>query len=132
MSRPGWDEFYLGVAQAASARGDCIRRKVGAVVVKQVSTYSTATSIGYNGSIPGGMSCLAGECARCLDDSIPSGEQYDRCIEYHAEDNAISNAMFDVQDATMYITCAPCSGCQKLMKDEGIFRAVWPGGEMKF
>lgn len=126
ISRPDWDTFYLGIAQAASARGDCIRRKVGAVLVK-----GRRTSLGYNGSEPGGPSCLEGECPRCLDDSIPSGTGYENCIERHAEHNAINNATF-MGGTTMYITHPPCSQCQKLMDENHVIRAVWPGGEMEF
>lgn len=126
-TRPSWNEFYLGVALAASARGDCLRRKVGAVLVKEYA-FSTATSIGYNGSYPGGPSCLAGECPRCLDTSIPSGQQYENCIEQHAEANAILNAQFIPEGGTMYVTCVPCLDCRELMVYEGIWRVVWPGG----
>lgn len=130
ISRPDWDTFYLGIAEAASKRGDCIRRKVGAVLVKEYD-WGTVTSLGYNGSEPGGPSCLAGECPRCLSDA-PSGSSYEGCVERHGEANAIDNATFDVEWATMYITCAPCTQCQGLMSEHGIKRVVWPAGEMYF
>lgn len=127
--RPGWNEYYLGIAQAASARGDCIRRKVGAVLV----TENHDTYMGYNGSKPGGPSCLAGECERCLDDSIPSGSGYENCIEIHAEINVLRRTPWrEGVRATMYISCAPCVGCQNEMEARLLDRAVWPGGEMEF
>lgn len=60
MNRPGWDQYFLGIAQAVSARADCTRRKVGAVIVKDRRIVST----GYNGAASGEGSCLAGDCPR--------------------------------------------------------------------
>ena len=60
-SRPGWHEYGLGLARAASVRGDCTRRQVGAVIL---DGQHRVVSVGYNGSYPGGPSCLEGECPR--------------------------------------------------------------------
>jgi dCMP deaminase len=61
VSRPGWDEYFLGIASAVSTRADCTRRKVGAVLV---SPDHRIVATGYNGSAVGGPSCLAGQCPR--------------------------------------------------------------------
>jgi len=45
-ARPGWDRYYLNIAREAATRSNCIRRQVGAVIVKKKSIIST----GYNGT----------------------------------------------------------------------------------
>lgn len=120
--RPGWDEYFLGIAEAVSARGDCIRCKVGSVLV---GLDRRIRSTGYNGSFPEGPSCLQGECPRCLSD-VPSGSGYENCIEVHAEANALLYASWeDCQYATLYVTRKPCSNCSKLIRATGIVKVVW-------
>ncbi|MFD8142596.1 deoxycytidylate deaminase [Streptomyces sp. NPDC059708] len=122
-SRPDWDDYFVAGAEWASLRGDCIRCKVGALVVKD----NRVRGAGYNGTPPGGPSCLAGDCPRCLSDQ-PSGSGYEDCIETHAEMNAILDATRDnCQGATIYITRAPCKNCTKLIRSAGIARVVYPG-----
>ena len=126
IKRPSWDEYYLGIAKAVSARGDCIRRQHGAVVVKNHSIIAT----GYNGSPPGSdKSCGAtGQCPRNLDPTSKHGEgSYDLCWATHAEANAIIRASWeDLQGSIIYITGSPCSGCSKLIASAGIDRVVFP------
>ncbi|MFF4557202.1 deoxycytidylate deaminase [Streptomyces sp. NPDC001422] len=120
--RPCWDCYFLGLADAAAARGDCIRKQVGAVLV---GPDHRVLSTGYNGSTPGGLSCLAGECERCLSDA-PSGSSYEGCIEFHAERNAITWARpEDRPGSTLYVTWEPCGGCSELIHTEGVSRIVW-------
>lgn len=126
--RPSWDPYFLGIADAVSLRGDCCRRLVGAVLVDE-SHIIRAT--GYNGSDPGGPSCLAGECPRCADKSIPSGSNYDGCIERHAEDNCLRfsrHSQFNRFNSTMYITTQPCNDCMTLMWNEHVGTLYWPYG----
>ena len=126
--RPGWDDYFMGMAVAASARGDCIRSKVGAVLVENETHRIIST--GYNGSPPGGPSCLAGECPRCLSDA-PSGSAYEGCIERHAEDNCVQYAVewYDTHTFdhhTMFITRQPCILClPMLMWEHSIPRIVY-------
>lgn len=61
MTRPDWHEYGLNLARAAAARGDCTRRQVGAVIL---DAQHRVVSVGYNGSYPGGPSCLEGQCPR--------------------------------------------------------------------
>jgi dCMP deaminase len=153
--RPTWDEYFLGIAEAVSARADCTRRQVGAVVVKDNRIRST----GYNGSPPGGPSCLAGECprglhsqvivehpengylafgCRCGNDwpcpkAVDPGSSYDAgagsCVASHAEANALLYAGRDqTLGATLYLTSAPCDGCERLVRAAGISRVIWPDG----
>lgn len=127
--RPDWDEYGILFAFTASVRADCSRRQVGAAIF---DTERRLVSTGYNGSFPGGPSCLAGECPRAQSGVAP-GSSYDTgpgsCHSVHAEGNAI---LFSdrgrLVDATMYITDAPCEGCLKLIKSTPISRIVWPGG----
>ena len=129
FSRPNWSEYFLGIANAAAARGDCIRRQVGSVLVDE---NNIIRGLGFNGSVPGGKSCLAGECPRCLSD-VPSGTSYEGCIELHSEDNCLRNSdTTGAKELTIYITCAPCNQCKTLLFDAGVSRAVWPAGHLDF
>lgn len=125
-TRPDWDTYYLGIAEAVSRRGDCLRRRVGAVVVSGTSIVST----GYNGSYSGGPSCLSQECPRgVLGDSIQPGQGYEStgCIAVHAEANAIIRGGRDrTLGATIYITADPCNQCLPLIRAAGITRVVTP------
>lgn len=153
--RPDWDEYGLILAQAVAARADCTRRKVGAVLI---GTDHRIISTGYNGSPPGGPSCLLGQCPRGRHyekinrDSFPSTEcacsaawpcaeaareysSYDTgpgvCIALHAEQNAILYAdPGRRQGSTMYVTCAPCDGCARLISGVGIVRVVTPESKL--
>jgi len=130
--RPDWDVYFTGIAQAVAARADCRRTRFGAVIV---DTRHRVVATGYNGSPPGGKSCLAGECPRALKsaDEVPHGSpDYSDCIALHAETNAIANADAERCDgATIYIVNAdgpaypPCDMCAKLCAAAGIARVVW-------
>ena len=126
MSRPDWDTYYLDIAKAVSARGDCSRAQHGAVIVKDHKIVST----GYNGTPPGDdRSCgKTGLCPRNLNpDSQHSKGDYDLCWSTHAEANALLRADWnDLQGATIYITGEPCPGCRKLIDSSGIAIHVWP------
>lgn len=126
--RPCWDCYFLGIAEAAKWRGDCIRKQVGAVLVRP---DHRAVITGYNGSEPGGPSCLAGECERCLSD-VPPGTNYQGCVEYHAEWNALFwSRPEDRPGSRLYVTFEPCRDCRKLLRGAGIFEAVWLTSELK-
>jgi len=126
--RPGWDQYFLGIAEAVSARADCSRRKVGAVVVRENRIVAT----GYNGTSPGAPGCLAGACPRATSDVEP-GSSYDtgpgRCIAVHAELNAILYAGIDgCKGSTLYVTSKPCEGCMKLISAAQISTLIWRRG----
>jgi dCMP deaminase len=127
--RPDWDEYFLGIAKAVAVRADCRRAQHGAVIVSGRRIVST----GYNGSPAGGLSCLAGECPRGLQDysDVPSlTGGYDGCVAQHAEGNAIAYASHhDTMGATIYVTGEPCIGCWKNIQAAGIVRVVWPDGD---
>lgn len=122
--RPGWDEYFLSIAVAVSARGDCKRAKHGAVIVKDHRIVAT----GYNGGPTGSLaSCLLGHCPRAESNTKPHyNPDYSDCISLHAEQNAIAYAnRSDTVDATIYQTGQPCDMCSKLIKAAGIVRVVY-------
>lgn len=121
--RPGWDDYYLGIARAVSARADCRRRKVGAVIVAP-DNYIVAT--GYNGTVPGQPGCLAGACPRAFT-NVPPGAPYEGegfCIAVHAEENALIRSGRLSIGATIYCTETPCYRCEVLLVNSGIVRTV--------
>ncbi len=86
--RPSKDEYYLGIAQAVSQRGTCLRRRYGAVLVNDDEIKAT----GYVGSPRGAGNCIdRGFCSR-QKAGIPAGERYDECNGVHAEQNVIISA----------------------------------------
>lgn len=129
VERIGKDEYYLGIAKAVSARSTCLRRQYGAIVVKDDRIIST----GYNGSARGEENCCdVGECWREAH-GIPHGEQYEKCVGVHAEDNAISQAGREAIGGVLYlagiengelIDASPCLMCERKIKNAGIERVV--------
>lgn len=121
--RPSWDQYFSNMANAVALRADCRRRQVGCVIV---GTDHRVISTGYNGSEPGGPSCLAGECPRGVSVPVgtPGGEDYSNCIAIHAEANALLFARTSCVGATAYVVTAPCDGCAKLLRGAGVTRVV--------
>jgi dCMP deaminase len=127
-NRIGFTEYFLGIAEAVSLRGDCTRRQVGAIIVDQDNRI---VATGYNGTEPGGPSCLKGECprGRLSHAELPSDAPYTSgpglCVNSHAESNAIVYAGRDkCKGSTIYITAEPCGECQRLIRAAGITRVV--------
>lgn len=116
--RPSWDSYFMKIAEDVSTRSTCIRRQVGAVIVKDKRILTT----GYNG-VPSGIShCNEENCLRTKF-NIPSGERAELCRGLHAEQNAIIQAAYhgiSVRDARIYITHKPCSICTKMLINSGI------------
>lgn len=128
-ARPGWHDYFLGIAEAVAARADCTRSRVGAVIVRDHRIVAT----GYNGAPAGVPGCLEGACPRgCASkDDVPSYGSFDDpdapgfCIAVHAEANAIVYADTDrMRGGTIYVTKRPCAGCAKLIAAAGL-TAVW-------
>ncbi len=123
-TRPDWDTYFLELAQLASKRATCLRRKVGAVIVKDKHLLST----GYNGAPKGISHCEKKGCVR-EKMKIPSGERHELCRGLHAEQNAIIQAALygvSLDNATLYCTNLPCSICAKMLINAGIRRVVSP------
>ena len=120
MNRLGIHEYYMNIAVASSLRSTCMRRKVGAVIVKDNRILAT----GYNGA-PSGLPNCIDNCDRCYRSAhnIPSGKCLDLCFAIHAEQNAIMNALKtgeDLKGAVLYVNTYPCSTCFKLTIQSGI------------
>lgn len=136
--RPNWINYYLNIAGAVSRRSTCLRRKYGAIIVKNSRIIST----GYNGSPRGDKNCCdLGVCERERL-NIPSGERYELCKSVHAEMNAIINGNpYEMDGAVLYLTGyeadgsisggMPCFMCERAIINAGIdtvYSTVTPGG----
>lgn len=121
--RPGWDEYFMRIAQIAALRSNCMKRSVAAVIVKDRRIIST----GYNGTPRGVANCSEGGCPRC-NAMADSGTRLDDCLCSHAEENSIVQAAYhgiSVQGATLYSTCSPCLICTKMIINAGIRKVVY-------
>lgn len=127
MERIDWDAYFLNIAKAVAERSDCLRGKVGAVLV---DAEHRIVSTGYPGVPPGELGCTGGGCPRgqMTFAECPSGQGYDLCpkTHKHAEWNCIKWAdQSRLKGATLYITRAPCQEqCQPLIDEVGIGRIV--------
>jgi len=122
--RPGWDEYFMRIAEVVALRGNCIKRKVAAIVVKDRRVIST----GYNGTPRGVRNCHEGGCPRCDDERVPSGTRLDECLCCHAEENAITQAAYhgtSLKGAALYSTMSPCLTCAKMIINSGIEEVVY-------
>lgn len=123
--RPSWDEYFLRLADLVATRATCLRRHVGAVLVRNERIIST----GYNGAPRGLSHCLDLGCLR-EQMGIPSGQRYELCRGVHAEQNAIINAAYygvSTQGAVLYCTNQPCLICARMIINAGIVRVVHRG-----
>lgn len=128
--------WALGIAVAVSARADCTRQQVGAVIL---DSNRHIVSAGYNGSPPGALECGSqkacprGQIDRSVRLSADSYSGIGRCIAIHAEDNAIRQAKargVDLSECTMYSTDLPCAGCKTLIIESGLKRVVSPAEDL--
>lgn len=124
--RPCWDEYFLEMAQLVSRRSTCLRRQVGAVLVRDKKILTT----GYNGAPTGLAHCSD---TGCLRDKlkIPSGQRHELCRGLHAEQNALIQASLhgiSVIGGTLYVTNQPCVICAKMLINAGIKDIVIAGG----
>jgi dCMP deaminase len=119
MTRPTWHEYFVSITKQVSTRSTCLRRKVGAIVVKDKRILTT----GYNGAPKGVKNCLeAGICMR-EELGVPSGERHEICKGLHAEQNALLQAAYhgvNIQDSVIYCTTQPCIMCSKMIINAGI------------
>lgn len=123
--RPSWDEYFMEIAQLTSKRSTCLRRQVGAVLVRDNRIITT----GYNGAPTGLKHCEEIGCIRG-ERNVPPGERHELCRGIHAEQNAIIQAAMigvSIKGATLYSTTQPCSLCAKMLINAGIKRIVYKG-----
>lgn len=125
FERPSWDEYFLNISRLVATRSTCLRRKVGAVVVKNKQVLAT----GYNGAPTGISHCSEVGCMR-QELGIPSGERHELCRALHAEQNAFLQAArhgVSLEGSVLYVTVQPCSICAKMIINVGIRRIVIEG-----
>ena len=137
-ARTSKENYYLNIADAVLNRSTCLRRKYGAIIVRNDEIIST----GYNGAPRGRVNCT--ELGRCTRDElgIPSGQRYELCRSVHAEANAIiSAARRDMLGGTLYLVgrdaktqelladTMPCSMCRRHIINAGITQVVVRTGE---
>ncbi|MCK9230642.1 MAG: cytidine/deoxycytidylate deaminase family protein [Syntrophales bacterium] len=125
-TRPSWDRYFMDIVKLVSMRSTCLRRRVGAVLVRDRRILAT----GYNGA-PSGIS----HCAErgCLRDqlNIPSGERHELCRGLHAEQNAVIQAALHgvgTKGAVLYCTNHPCIICSKMIINAGITAIMYEEG----
>lgn len=122
-ARPDWDRYFLMIAKVAATRSTCLRRHVGAVIVKDMRILST----GYNGAPRGVPHCSETGCLRATL-GIPSGERHEICRGSHAEINAIAQAAaagVSTEGSWMYCTHEPCVYCTKALINAGCTRVIY-------
>ena len=139
--RPDWNEYFLDIAKAVGRRATCLRRRYGAVIVKD----NVIISAGYNGSPRGEANCIdTGICERERL-KVPKGERYELCVAVHAEQNAIINAdPVKMEGSIIYIaginaadgsiaSGEPCKLCRRMIKNAKIAKVVFQTatGELK-
>jgi len=123
MERPDNDTYFMEMAHLISTRSTCVRRQVGAVIVKDKRVLTT----GYNGSPKGTMHCEELGCLR-VQKNIPSGTMHELCRGVHAEQNAVIQAAYfgiSIAGGTIYTTTYPCSMCSKILINAGIKELVY-------
>lgn len=125
-ARPDWDTYFMEMATLASRRSSCLRRAVGAVLVRDKRLLAT----GYNGVPSGVTHCEATGCLR-EKLQVPSGERHELCRGLHAEQNAIIQAALhgvSTKDAVLYCTTLPCIICAKMLINSGVRKVYYLDG----
>ncbi|MFA4858488.1 MAG: cytidine/deoxycytidylate deaminase family protein [Candidatus Margulisiibacteriota bacterium] len=125
-SRPAWDQYFLKITEDVSERATCVKRQVGAIIVKNNRILST----GYNGAPKGMPHCGEVGCLR-KEMLVPSGQRHELCRGLHAEQNAIIQAAVhgvSIDGGTMYCNYQPCAICVKMILNAGIKKLVYSGG----
>lgn len=123
------EAYFMAFAETAKTQANCLKRGVGAVLVRDNHLLST----GYNGTSKGVRNCTAGGCDRCFNaDRYETGRDYDLCVCVHAEQNCILQAArfgVSTEHSIIYTTLAPCLGCLKESVNAGvegiIYRDDW-------
>ena len=128
MKRPSADQYFMDMAKLVSSRSTCLRRHVGAVIVKDKHVLST----GYNGAPRGVSHCEETGCLR-VKLNVPSGTRHELCRGVHAEQNAVTQAAYhgtSLKGAIIYTTTFPCSLCAKILINSGITEIIYDEGYM--
>ncbi|MCE5334959.1 MAG: cytidine/deoxycytidylate deaminase family protein [Desulfobacteraceae bacterium] len=141
MKRPSKSQYYIDIARAVAMRSTCLRRRFGAVIVKNDQIIST----GYNGAPRQTSNCVdLGYCTR-QQLQIPAGQNYELCRAVHAEMNAIIHAArLDMADSDLYLVgievetgelvsqIMPCLLCKRVIINAGVTRVILPDSPKGF
>ena len=125
-SRPSWETYFMDITTLVAKRSTCLRRAVGAIIVKDKQILST----GYNGAPSNVRHCQEVGCLR-EKLNVVSGQRHELCRGIHAEQNAIIQAAFhgvSVKDASLFCTNQPCSICAKMIINAGIRKVYYQSG----
>jgi len=126
LSRPTWDEYFIEITKMVAKRSTCLRRHVGAILVKDKRILAT----GYNGAPQNIRHCLDIGCIRETK-KVPSGERHELCRGIHAEQNLIIQAAYhgiSIAGSQLYCTNFPCSICAKMIINAGITKIIYLEG----
>ena len=133
FARVSKENYYLDIAETVAERSTCLRKKYGAIIVKNDSIIST----GYNGAPRGRKNC--NDLGSCMRDklNIPRGERYEMCRSVHSEANAIIAASRDqTLGSTLYMVCvepgtgelvagtSSCMMCKRMIINAGIEKVI--------
>lgn len=120
--RPSWDAYFMQLASLASLRSNCMKRRVGCVLVRNKRVIST----GYNGTPRGLTNCNEGGCGRCNSASA-GGVGLGTCLCLHAEENALLESGRDRvgDEATLYCNTCPCLTCSVKIAQVGVKEVVY-------
>jgi dCMP deaminase len=123
MERLSWDDYFMEITRLVAQRSTCLRRQIGAVIVRDRRILAT----GYNGAPRGLPHCSE---VGCLRDKlgVPSGQKQELCRALHAEQNAIIQAALfgvSIADSQIYSVTHPCVTCAKMIINAGIKRVVF-------
>lgn len=124
--RPSWDAYFMALASLAAQRSNCMKRRVGCVVVRDKRVVST----GYNGTPRGLRNCGEGGCGRC-NAGEGSGHGLTTCLCLHAEENALLEAGRErvrEGDVVLYCDTCPCLTCSIKIAQVGISEVVYSQG----
>ena len=124
--RPSWNQYFTSITRMVATRSTCLRRHVGAILVKEKRILAT----GYNGAPAGLKHCIEVGCLR-EEASIPSGTRHELCRALHAEQNVIVQAAYhgiSIAGSTLYCTNKPCVICSKMLINAGIKRIFYDEG----
>jgi dCMP deaminase len=126
LLRPSWPEYFMGITKLVATRSTCLRRHVGAILVKDKRILAS----GYNGAPSGLRHCEEVGCLRA-NSSVPSGERHELCRGLHAEQNLILQAAYhgiSIRGAILYCTNKPCVICTKMIINAGITKIYYEDG----
>ena len=124
--RPSWETYFMDITALVAKRTTCLRRAVGAIIVKDKRILST----GYNGAPSHIRHCREVGCLR-EQMKVPSGQRHELCRGIHAEQNAIIQAAYygvSIKGATLYCTTQPCSICAKMIINAGLKEIIYASG----